>query len=93
MARASAQTCKVFFLGASQDNPEAAITNLCVRFPDLQIAGVHHGYFTESDVPAMVAEINQADPDILFLRLPQQECFVADYFNQLNVPSCLTVGG
>ena len=41
----------------------------------------------------MVAEIKKADPDILFLRLPQQEYFLADYFNQLNVPSCLTVGG
>ena len=46
-------------------------------------------------MPSIVEQIKQVEPHILLLGLglPQKEYFIADYFNQLNVPFCLTVGG
>ena len=48
MARAAEKDWRIFFLGASQDNLAAAITNLGVRFADLQVAGARNGYFTKT---------------------------------------------
>ena len=85
----------LYFLGASPKNLGQALEQVKRRFNDPLIAGARDGYFGEDDVPAIIQEINDCKPDILFLGLgmPQKEYFLHDHHNQLDVPFCITVGG
>jgi len=60
---------------------------------DLPIVGRRHGYTIDDE--AVVAEINESRPDMLFVALgsPRQEKWIAQYRTQLEVPFCMGVGG
>jgi N-acetylglucosaminyldiphosphoundecaprenol N-acetyl-beta-D-mannosaminyltransferase len=89
------QKWRLFFLGASPANLEQAITRLQGRFDSLDIVGCHHGYFKQDGIERIIATINGAKPDILFLGLgmPQKEYFIRDHFAKMAVKFCLPVGG
>ncbi len=86
---------RLYFLGSSKENLARMLGKLARRYPDMAVCGSHHGYFRAPEISRIVAEINASRPDVLFLGLglPQKEYFVADHFEALNVPFCLTVGG
>jgi len=95
MGLAASKSWRVYFLGASQENLDTAVGKLQQRFANLQVCGRRNGFFRDEDLPLVVDEINRAEPDVLLLGLglPQKEYFVADQFDELRVPFCLTVGG
>jgi N-acetylglucosaminyldiphosphoundecaprenol N-acetyl-beta-D-mannosaminyltransferase len=86
---------KIYLLGSAPGVAEAAARQLAVAYPGLQICGTHHGYFQEEDMPAMVQEIRELAPHILFVALgaPQQEMWIKKYKEQMGVPACIGVGG
>lgn len=86
---------RLFFLGASPCVAERAKQNLLRQFPQAQIVGVHHGYFTEEESPAVVAQIRSARPDALLIGMgmPRQEKWAYRYRSALNVPVMIGVGG
>ena len=95
LALATKNKWRLYFLGSKPENLEAALENIKNTYNDPIIAGSRDGYFSESDVPDIIADINKSAPDILFLGLglPQKEYFVADHFADLDVRFCVTVGG
>lgn len=86
---------KIYLLGSAPGVAEAAARQLAVAYPGLQICGTHHGYFQEEDMPAMVQEIRELAPHILFVALgaPKQEMWIKKYKEQMGVPACIGVGG
>ncbi len=68
------------------------------RYPDLEISGVHHGYFDHSAGGAaseeVVEEINASAPDILLvgLGMPLQERWLMENIDRLDVGVALTGG-
>ena len=92
---APAQAWTVYLLGSAPGVAEKAAQQLCLDFPDLQICGTHHGYFSEDDIPALINEITDLDPRILFVSLgaPKQEIWIKKYMEQLGRPICVGVGG
>ena len=64
------------------------------RYPELEIAGVRHGYFDRSENEAVVEEINAAAPDILLvgLGMPLQERWLMENRQRLDVGVALTGG-
>jgi N-acetylglucosaminyldiphosphoundecaprenol N-acetyl-beta-D-mannosaminyltransferase len=68
-ALAQAQGASFYFLGASADNIEKAVHNVRQRYPRLKIAGFRNGYFGPGEEDAVVAQINAARPDILWVGL------------------------
>ncbi|MDQ3376413.1 MAG: WecB/TagA/CpsF family glycosyltransferase, partial [Actinomycetota bacterium] len=88
----------LFFLGARPGVAEEASARLRRSHPDLKIVGVRHGFFdhrvgsTENE--AVVAEINAARPDVLFLGLgmPLQERWLMENHRRLDVGVALTGG-
>jgi N-acetylglucosaminyldiphosphoundecaprenol N-acetyl-beta-D-mannosaminyltransferase len=92
--RAAREGWRVYLLGAKPGVAEAAAAKLHERYAGLQICGLHHGYFTGEE-DALIARINAAAPDILFvaLGLPAQERFCAAYQWRLQAAVAIGVGG
>ena len=97
VARAAEKAGTTFyFLGAREDANQRAVEALQKAHPGLQFAGRRNGYFTREDEDALVAEINQAAPDILWIGLgvPLEQQFVARNLDRLtNVGVVKTSGG
>ncbi len=65
-------------------------------YPNLKIAGTHHGYFNENEEQEIVEDINKSGAEFLCVALgsPKQEKFVKKYENQfVNIKSAMGVGG
>lgn len=86
---AASKGYRVFFLGAKRGVAEKAADNMHVRYPTLQICGMHHGYFDKSGAEnaAVLKKIRTAAPDILFVcfGFPAQEKWIAK--NLASLPS------
>ena len=84
---------RVYFLGATQESITNMIKKLRDRHPALQIVGYHNGYFQDS--VSIIEDINESDPDILFLGFssPQKEIWIDKYKQKLKVTFIMGVGG
>jgi N-acetylglucosaminyldiphosphoundecaprenol N-acetyl-beta-D-mannosaminyltransferase len=74
----SAHGIRYYLLGGKEAINAAAATAATDRHAGLVIAGRHHGYFTSEAETQLVAEINAAAPDILWVGLgvPYEQAFV-----------------
>jgi N-acetylglucosaminyldiphosphoundecaprenol N-acetyl-beta-D-mannosaminyltransferase len=86
---------KLFFLGAAPGVAAEAAQRLTERFPGAQIVGTHDGYFTPEQEPNVLAQIQAAQPDILFVAfgIPRQEKWINRHKDALGVPVSLGIGG
>lgn len=84
---------KVYLLGSKPGVSEAAGKKLQEKHPGLIICGTADGYF--KDEAEVVAKINEAAPDVLFVCLgaPKQEKFMRSHMEELNVKLMLGLGG
>lgn len=82
----------VFFLGSSAAVLEQALLRLQESYPGLNIAGSHHGYFSDGEGEAIVAQILAKRPRLLFVALgaPRQEKWI--YRHKDMLPPCVAVG-
>lgn len=95
LAEGAARNLSVYFLGARREVVEE-LTRICRRdYPRLRLAGWRDGYFSESDHPAIVTEIAQAAPDLLFVGMPSpfKETWCERHRAALQVPVIIGVGG
>ena len=95
---AASKGYRVFFLGAKRGVAEKAADNMSVRYPTLQICGMHHGYFDKNgeENASVLKKIRTAAPDILFVcfGFPVQEKWIIE--NRASLPSvklALGLGG
>jgi N-acetylglucosaminyldiphosphoundecaprenol N-acetyl-beta-D-mannosaminyltransferase len=95
LALCAVEGFRPYFLGASQQVVGLALANLAVRYPMLQIAGAHHGFFDSEAEQQIVKDINKAKPDCLFVGMPtpRKERFMAEHGGELQVPFVMGVGG
>ena len=85
-----------FFGDTPQTLAQLGVT-LCAEFPDIGIAGSYSPPFrplTTQEDEAMIREINEARPDVLWvgLGLPKQERWIYEHRDRLEVPLVLGVG-
>lgn len=85
----------IFFLGAKPGVAQQAANNLAKKFKGIRIAGVRHGYFSETETPAVLQQIRDANPDVLLVAMgtPNQEIWIDQYAHQLPGVVCVAVGG
>ena len=83
---------RVYLLGGAPGVADAAAKALKAKYPELIIAGTHHGFF---EGEAIIDNIRNSYPDILFagLGMGKQEKWLAKNLNELNVPASVGVGG
>lgn len=86
---------RVYFLGSTEDVVEEVVRQVNRRYPGVQVAGYHHGFFGEEEDKQRVQEIRESNPDILFVArgLDTQEPWIGRYKKQLDVPVMMGVGG
>jgi N-acetylglucosaminyldiphosphoundecaprenol N-acetyl-beta-D-mannosaminyltransferase len=61
-----------YFFGTTQSELDLAIKNIRALYPTLNIVGSHHGYVDIDQCDAVIAEINEAAPDVLWLAMGVQ---------------------
>ncbi|MEQ8390963.1 MAG: WecB/TagA/CpsF family glycosyltransferase [Thalassospira sp.] len=87
------QRVRVFLLGGHADVLEKLSDKLQAQYPDLLIAGMHHGY--ESDDAKLAELVRKSGADALFVGLPspRKELFVEQYSGQTGCRFAMGVGG
>ncbi len=86
-----------FFYGGAPGVPDRLAERLAKCFPDLQVAGIYSPPFrppTREEDESVVARINAASPDVLWVGLstPKQERWMYEHRDRLRVPVVLGVG-
>ncbi|HEX7191437.1 MAG TPA: WecB/TagA/CpsF family glycosyltransferase [Thermoanaerobaculia bacterium] len=85
-----------FLMGGEPGVAERAAKNLVARFPDVHIAGTHHGSIrSDQDSEEAIAKIAAARPTILLVGMgqPKQEKWIARYRLRLASNFIVGVGG
>lgn len=90
---AAARGWRVYLLGASPETNRMACHKLREQYPGLKIVGHRDGYFEDSR--EVIAQINHAQPDLLFVAMgsPKQELWIARHRGDIQASLCLGVGG
>ena len=85
----------IYLLGARQNILEDCIKNLLNKYPDLNIAGSHNGYFDLDNCEDIIYDIDKSGAYILFVAMgaPRQDIFIADNMNRLPCTIYMGVGG
>lgn len=86
---------RLFLLGAAPGVAEQTARLLEQQNPGLRIAGVYGGSPDAAEAPAIVARIQAAQPDVLFVAYgaPAQDLWIARHKAELGVPVSMGVGG
>lgn len=88
----------LFLLGGRPGVADRACEKLRERFPDIKVAGTHHGFFEKAaaseENAAVLREINAARPNILLVSfgMPLQERWLRDNWELLDSDVALTAG-
>ncbi|WP_329418603.1 WecB/TagA/CpsF family glycosyltransferase [Streptomyces sp. NBC_01268] len=95
LGEAEAAGLSVYFLGAKQPVLDEMLRRVAVRFPGLRVAGSRHGYFDDTDQPAIADAIAESGAHMLFLGMtsPKKEIFTAGYGERSKVALVHGVGG
>ncbi len=94
-AQAHHTNWKLFFLGSAPGVAETAVERLSSQYGNLDVVGVRDGFFKPWQEEELVAQINEAKPDVLFVALgaPKQELWIDRYREALDVPVAIGIGG
>ncbi|GIU36912.1 WecB/TagA/CpsF family glycosyltransferase [Shewanella schlegeliana] len=96
---AAANNLSIYLLGGRSGVAKAAANNMQQRYPKLNIAGCHSGYFNSEsnsdDNQRVIDTINQSNADILLVAMgaPKQELWLAANKQQLTCSIGIGVGG
>lgn len=84
-----------YLLGAKQEVVGKVAEILKAKHPNLQLAGLRNGYWSQDEEPQVVALIQAARPDVLFVAMssPKKEIFLRKWKDGLRVPFVMGVGG
>lgn len=83
----------VYFLGAKQEVLEQMILNIKNKYPDLKIAGFHHGYIDINNCSEILDSINISHALFVAMGTPVQEDFIFKYIDELDCKMFMGVGG
>ncbi|MEO6908861.1 MAG: WecB/TagA/CpsF family glycosyltransferase [Abditibacteriaceae bacterium] len=87
----------IYILGSAPGIAATAAEKLAERYPGMRIAGTQHGFYSQENISEdeVVRRIRDAKPDVLFVAfgIPKQEKFIAQHFEELQVPVSIGVGG
>ncbi|NVJ93038.1 MAG: WecB/TagA/CpsF family glycosyltransferase [Methylocystaceae bacterium] len=89
-------TC--FFLGSTEETLKKIVRRAEVDFPNVKVCGTYSPpyktIFSREDNDAIVAEINRAKPDILWVGLtaPKQEKWINEHLDKIDVKFAGAIG-
>lgn len=85
----------IYCLGGRAEVLAAATEQLRRRYPDIKLAGSHHGYWSKGQDVDIVNQINLSGAAVLLVALgqPRQELFLHCFKDQLQTTVAMGVGG
>ena len=85
----------VFFLGGREGVAEMAAQNAREAYPNLNVAGTRHGYFSPREEEDVIRRINNSGARVVFVAfgVPEQDIWIARVRHRLHAPVILGVGG
>jgi beta-1,4-glucosyltransferase len=88
------QPMRIFLLGAAPHVVSETANLISRSFPLHRVAGYHHGYFHDGDVPRIISYINDSGADMLLVAMgnPRQEQFIAEHADALRCRLLVGVG-
>lgn len=94
LSMSARQGYSVFLLGAKDEVVSETARRVQAQYPDLKLAGHHHGYFWD-DEKALVERIRASGAQLLFVAItsPKKENFINKWRDQLGVTFVMGVGG
>jgi len=94
-AEAARRGWRVCLVGGAPGVPRDAAAALRLRYPGIDVAPAHHGYFGPEDETAVIRTIREAAPTLLLVGLgsPRQERWLHRHLASLAVPVAIGVGG
>ncbi len=86
---------RIFFLGAKEGVALEAAKQMKAKYKKMNVAGYHHGYFTEEETPQIIDLINKSGANVLFVAfgIPKQEIWISENIDKLNVNVAMGIGG
>ncbi|SFT01593.1 WecB/TagA/CpsF family glycosyltransferase [Halolactibacillus miurensis] len=93
VANSNRMSC--FFFGADQAVNQSLIKNIESRYPGIIISGFQHGYLNEAEERILINEINEKQPDFIFVALgaPKQEFWISKNLHLFKKGIFIGVGG
>ena len=84
---------RVYLLGAKAEVVAKTAGVLSERYPNIVLAGYRDGYFGDDEFDAVVAEVDQAEPDIVFVGItsPKKERLI-ERFRELGAKGDVVSG-
>ncbi|QSF45751.1 WecB/TagA/CpsF family glycosyltransferase [Paenibacillus tianjinensis] len=58
-----------YFLGTDEQTSGQAVERISRTYPQVKLAGRHHGFFSPEEEPGIIAEIQLSKPDVLILAM------------------------
>lgn len=85
---------RVYFIGAKEEVVTQAVKNAGKVWPNLVVAGYHHGYFDHSN-NGMIERIKSLEPDLILVAFgfPRQEKWIHQYLETAEHGIAVGVGG
>lgn len=85
----------IYLFGSKPGVPETAKVNMIKKHPKLNVVGVSNGYFDEKREQEIIADINDKNPDVVFvcLGVPKQEYWIYNHKDELNAKVFMGLGG
>jgi N-acetylglucosaminyldiphosphoundecaprenol N-acetyl-beta-D-mannosaminyltransferase len=95
MERLGRTDASAFFLGGRESVVERAVANVRTRFPNVRIAGWHHGYFGTDEYAAIAERIRGSHAQMLLMsRGPlRRDHFILQQRHAVGAPLIWNVGG
>ena len=95
MAACAAHGLRPYLLGATPEVLASTKLKLAERYPNLVLAGSHHGYFKSEQEKSVCDLIRASGAHCLFIAMPtpRKERFMARHRDNLGVPFVMGVGG
>lgn len=85
----------LFLLGAAPGAAERVAEWVQERYPELDIRGTHHGFFTPEEEEHVIAQIAESGADLLVVAMgvPRQELWIHQHLDRLGVKTAIGFGG
>lgn len=86
---------KIYLFGAKDEVVARVEEVFEERFPGIRIVGRRNGYFTEEEVPGIVADMAASGADLMFVAFssPKKEYWVHEHLEEIGIPFVMGVGG
>lgn len=95
MEKMAKKGMSLYLFGSKPGVADKAKQVILERYEGIQVVGCADGYFDKEKEKQIIADINEKNPNVLFVCLgaPKQEKWIYEHQGELDVNVCLGIGG